>query len=258
MTSIFDRWTDLDPALALRRIEAAHGSAIFDRDSYTDPQRAIRQIESALDIELDDVAGLQDPRTLETAIDEAVGGSDAPEWLPSGAVFFIDTVNDHYYADGAERTKSDLLTDDSPTLYSFTSTMLMAWSGTEWTTVLQTNFSTDLTLQYSPPPDDGTNGFDITGGPGGSWSFFDYNGPDSPSVTAGGGSVSRLAVSATGATYSGSSDGGLAQSGSMGSPFPGNTRGTLSHINVTTDHIVVVVYPVATTDEDLSTLSVPS
>lgn len=29
MTSIFDKWTDLDPPLAFRRIEAAHGSAIF-------------------------------------------------------------------------------------------------------------------------------------------------------------------------------------------------------------------------------------
>ena len=99
MTSIFDRWTDLDPALALRRIEAAHGSAIFDRDSYTDPQRAIRQIEAALGIELDDVAGLQDPRTLEAAIDDAVS---APEWLPSGALAFVDFQNGHYYAGGAE------------------------------------------------------------------------------------------------------------------------------------------------------------
>lgn len=122
MTSIFDRWTDLDPALALRRIEAAHGSAIFDKYSYLDPQRALRQIEDALDIELDDKAGALSFASLEAAID-AVVASDTPEWVPENAVIYIDLVNDRAWSeDDGEVAIDTLLGTDANTVNAWGAT----------------------------------------------------------------------------------------------------------------------------------------
>lgn len=93
--SIFDQWTDLDPALARRRIEAAHGSAIFNKFSCLDPQYAIRQIETALGIDLDNQA--TDFSQLKPAIDAALSGGGGGAGYVAKAVHFDGTallVND--------------------------------------------------------------------------------------------------------------------------------------------------------------------
>lgn len=101
--SIFDKWTDLDPVLTLRRIEASHGSVIFNKFSYLDPYYAIRQVETALGIDLDNTA--MDFNQLKPAIDAALGsggGSTAPAWVPANAKIHIDFIGNRAWtgADG--------------------------------------------------------------------------------------------------------------------------------------------------------------
>jgi hypothetical protein len=69
--SIFDRWTNLDTALRLRRIEDAHGVDIFDTSSYLDSARALRQINDALGANLGPEA-LLDHARMEQLIDAAL------------------------------------------------------------------------------------------------------------------------------------------------------------------------------------------
>jgi hypothetical protein len=110
--SIFDRWTDLDPALARRRIEAAHGSAIFNQFSGLDPYYAIRQTEVALGIDLDNRA--TDFNQLKPAIDAALAHGGAPSWVPVGAKIHFDFLGGapqgRAWNNGAEVAISTLLT----------------------------------------------------------------------------------------------------------------------------------------------------
>lgn len=102
MTSIFDKWTDLDHSLALRRIEAAHGSAVFDRFSYLDPERAIHQIEAALSCNLDDVRGVLNISSLSADIDASLSGGgvynakgvhfDGNTWLAIASLLASDNI----------------------------------------------------------------------------------------------------------------------------------------------------------------------
>ena len=47
------------------------------------------------------------------------GEGETPEWLPEGAVAFIDFENEHYYMDGAEVAVTDILGSDVPAGYTF-------------------------------------------------------------------------------------------------------------------------------------------
>jgi hypothetical protein len=40
------------------------------------------------------------------------GGGGDPEWLPAGALAYADFVNGHYYADGAEAARADVVVED--------------------------------------------------------------------------------------------------------------------------------------------------
>lgn len=55
---------------------------------------------------------------------EDAGGGGAPEWLPEGALAFFDPANEHYYADGQERTRDWFVTGSSQADWVMTANML--------------------------------------------------------------------------------------------------------------------------------------
>jgi hypothetical protein len=110
MTFEFSKYAKLDPALAHKELEVAHGSPIFDKWGHLDPHRANKQIETSLDMSLDVFDGLDDSERSRIHIEDKVNEGGAP--YVAKAVHFS----------GGAYLKCDSLLTANSTVYS-----MVAW-----------------------------------------------------------------------------------------------------------------------------------
>lgn len=115
--SAFTRWTELDPDLFLRQVEAALGQSIFTPFSRLDPELAFRQIEQATGQSLSHAAR-SDPALIMREVDVAVvaggGGDTAPDWVPADAKIHIDFVGDRAWTEAGGAVAIDTLLGGDP------------------------------------------------------------------------------------------------------------------------------------------------
>lgn len=85
MTSIFDKYSDLDPARMRKQIETAHGSPVFDQYSH-DPVRAEVQMRAALGASFDPFS-LLDPTRERVQIEASLSGGGGDTYVAKAVHF---------------------------------------------------------------------------------------------------------------------------------------------------------------------------
>ncbi len=91
MTDIFTKYSELDPALAQRQIEAAHGSPFFDQWALLDSRRSLQEIEAALGMSFD-VAAMLDPAAALRQVQAKIDGGGGGGYVAKAVHFSSDTI----------------------------------------------------------------------------------------------------------------------------------------------------------------------